>query len=121
MNIFCFINLLLSRNHFVILTLFFSHLPLSFYFLLFFTYLSYCIILLNMYISFYNHLFIYIPCIHSDEGLQSKTSVPKCFSLQCKTYQFYKTSSFTSLHFTHLPWLLIVRADGLVTSSFTYS
>ena len=40
--------------------------------------------------SLYNHLFIYLSRIHSDEGLHSQTSVPKFFSLRCRTYLFVK-------------------------------
>ena len=80
------INLMLFLN-LVFLTIFFSHISLfiSFYFS---TYLSHCVI--STFTSLYNHLFIYLSVIHSNEGLQSESSVIKFFSLRCIIDQLKK-------------------------------
>ena len=85
MNVSRSINHMFSQNPFVLSTHFFSYTSLTFYFLLF---LNTYLIALSCFASLYNHLFIYLTRIHSDEGLQSETSFSKFFSLRtkiCKT------------------------------------
>ena len=58
----------LSLHHYITTSLF-IYTSLSFYFLLFLhTYL----IAVSCFASLYNHLFIYLSCIHSNEGRQSE-------------------------------------------------
>ena len=72
---------------------FFCHTSVSFYFILFFTYLSH---LRYLALHRYINTSIYNSSIHFDEGQQSKMSAPKLFSLRCKTYQFIKLPKWNS-------------------------
>ena len=82
MNVSLCVYLLLYRNRFIFLNFFFDT-SVLFYGLLFLLFLLTHLIALSCLASLYNHFFIYLSHIHSDEGLQSKKSVRKFFSHRC--------------------------------------